>query len=64
MTRDNRAVDAVLIVDTVGGERAHRAVRLIEQGADLRGIVDVAGGQHRRRDPSGVSVHSEMQLAP
>ena len=64
MTRDNLAVDAVLIVSTVGGERGHRTVHLIEQGTDLRGIVDVVGGQRGRLDLPGVGVHSDVQLAP
>ena len=64
MTRDNLAVDAVLIVSTLGGERGHRTVYLIEQGANLRGIVDVVGGQRGRLDLPGVGVHGDVQLAP
>ncbi len=64
MTCGDLAMDAVLIVSPVGGERGDRAIHLIEQGPDLRGIVDVAGGQRSRRDLPGVGVHGDVQLAP
>ncbi len=64
MTRGDLAVDAVLIVGAVGGERGNRAIHLIEQGADLGRIVDVAGGQRGRRNLPGVGVHGNVQLAP
>ena len=43
ITGSGLAIDAVLVVSTVGGERRDRAINLIEQGPDLRGIIDVAG---------------------
>ena len=61
MTRNNLAIDAVLVIRTVGSERGDRAVHLIEQGTGLRGIVDVAGGQGRRGNLSGVGIHCDMQ---
>ncbi len=64
ITRGDLAIDAVLIVSTVGSERGDRAIDLIEQRPDLRGIVDVAGGQRRRRDLPGVGIHGDVQLAP
>ena len=54
-------VDAVLVVSAVGGERRDRTIHLIEQGPDLRGVVDVAAGDRRRRDPSGVGVHGDVE---
>jgi hypothetical protein len=61
MTRDDLSVDAVLIAGTVGGERRHRAIHLIEQGPDLGSVVDVAGGQPSRRDLPAVGVRSNVQ---
>ena len=41
------AVDAVLVVCAIGGERGERTY-LVKQGSDLGGNVDVAGAQHGR----------------
>ncbi len=62
MTRHDLTVDAVLIVGTVGGERRDLAIYLVEQRPNLRGVIDIAGGQRRRHDLSGVSVHGDVQL--
>ena len=62
--RGNLAIDAVLIVSTVGSERSGQAIYLIEQRSDLRGIIDVVGGQRCRRDLPGVGIDSDVQLAP
>jgi len=64
MTCGDLAVDAVLIVSTVGSERGDRAFHLIQQDPNLRGVVDVAGGQNCRRDLPGVGIHGDVQLAP
>ena len=64
MARGDLAVDALLIIGAVGGERGDPAIHLIEQSPDLRGVIDVAGGQRGRRDLSGVGVHGNVQLAP
>ena len=64
MARDNLALNAVLIVGAIGGERGHRTIHLIKQGADLQCISDLAGCQHRRRDPTGFGVYGYVQLAP
>jgi len=61
MTGGDLAIDAVLVVSPVGGERRDRAIHLIEQGPDLRGVIDVARGQRRRRDLPGVGVHRDVQ---
>jgi hypothetical protein len=60
MTRGDIAVDAVLIVSTVGSQRGDRSIHLIEQSANLRGIVHVTGGQRSRRDLAGVSVDGDV----
>ena len=64
MSRHDLTVDAVLIVSIVGGERRHRAIYLIEQGADLGRVIDIAGGQRCRRNPSSVGVNGDVQLTP
>ncbi len=64
MTCSDLAVDAVLIVGTVGSERDDRVDYLIEQSANRQGIVHVAGGQRRRGDLPGVGIHGDVQLAP
>ena len=64
MTRHDLTVDAVLIVSTVGGKLRDRAIHLIEQEPNLRGIIDITGGQRRRRDLPNVGVHGNVQLAP
>ncbi len=60
MSRHDLTLDAVLIVRTVGSEQRDRATHLIEQGPNLRGIIDVVGGDRRRRDLSGVGVHGDV----
>jgi hypothetical protein len=42
------AIDAVLVVRTVGGERSDGIIDLIKQRADLRAVIDVVGHQRRR----------------
>jgi hypothetical protein len=64
MTRGDLAVDAILVVSAVCGERCDQTTHLIEQGPDLRGIADIAGGQRRCCDLPGVGVHRNVQLAP
>lgn len=48
---------------TIGGERGERTC-LVKQGADLGGVVDVAGAQRGRDDPPGVGIHPDVPLAP
>src|SRR4051794_21401320 len=36
----------------------------VEQGTDLRAVVDILVGQHRGDDPAGVGVRREMQHSP
>ena len=60
ISRHDFTVDAVSIVSTVGGERRHWAIYLIEQGADLGHVIDIAGGQRCRGDLPGVSVDGDV----
>ena len=45
-------------------EELDRVSDLIEQGLDLRSIIDVAVGQEGGDDPAGHRVEADMQLAP
>jgi hypothetical protein len=58
------SVDIVPVEGTVGRNRSDRTADLVEQGAELRVIIDIMVGQHRRDDPSSVGVRAEMELAP
>ena len=53
-----------MIVPTVASERDQRARHLVEQGADVGAIVDLAAGQRRGHDPARVGIHAEMELSP
>jgi hypothetical protein len=57
-------MDAVLVVGALGGERGDWARDLVEQGTNLAGVIDVVRRQLGRDDPSGVGVHTDVQLAP
>ena len=64
MTDSDRAVDAVLVVCAIAGERSDGIVNLVEQGTDLRAVIDIIGGQRRRDDPTGVGIDADVQFAP
>src|SRR3712207_9488841 len=53
-----------LIIRAVAGERGDRSVDLVEQGTDLRAIIGILVGQHRRDDLPSVGIHTEVQLSP
>ena len=57
-------VDTGLIIGAIAGERGRRAPDLIEQGIDLRGVVNIFVGQCRRHDPARIGVGADVQLAP
>ena len=48
MAGSDLAVDAVLVVCTIAGQRSDGIINLVEQGTDLRAIIDIIGGQRRR----------------
>ncbi len=56
--------DTLLVIGSVAGEGGERALDLIEQGAHLRAVVHVPGGQQGGDDPSGAGVQAEVQLPP
>src|SRR3954453_17252192 len=45
-------------------ERSNRTRDLVEQGADLRAVIDIVGRQLRRDDPARISIHTDVELAP
>jgi IS5 family transposase len=64
MPRRDLGVDIVTVVGAIAGEGRHRTINPVEQGADLRAIVGVLVGQHRRADPPGVGVGGEVERPP
>ena len=64
MARGDPAVDTFLIIRAVAGQRGDRSVDLVEQGADLRGIIGIPVGQHRCDDLPGAGIHADVQLSP
>jgi hypothetical protein len=59
MAGSDLAVDAVLVVCTIAGQRSEGTINLVEQGTDLRAVIDIIGGQRRRDDPA-VSASTPM----
>src|SRR3954467_5391485 len=64
MALADAGVDAVLIVRPVACDGGHCACDLVEQGANLRAVIDIVGRQLRRNDPARVSIDPEVHLAP
>ena len=57
MTLGECAGDAFLFVGTVRGEPGHLCRYLVEQGTNLRAILNVVGGQRRRDNLASLGVH-------
>src|SRR3954464_12436116 len=57
-------VNALLVVRAVRRDGGDRVRDLVQQGADLGGVVFVALGQGGGHDPAGLGVHAEMELPP
>src|SRR5438132_1652998 len=64
MTGSDRAVDAVLVVCAIAGERGDGTINLVEQATDLRAVIDIIGGQCRGDDPPRVGIDADVQFAP
>ena len=52
------------VIAAVAHEDLHRLGDLVEQGLDLRGVINVAVGQDGSDDPAGHRVKADVQLAP
>ena len=57
-------VDAGSVIAGVAQEDLHRVSDLVEQGLDLRSVIDVAVGQEGSDDAAGHRVEADVQLAP
>ena len=64
MALGHGGVNALLVVRAVRREEGDRVLDLVQQGADLGGVVFVAIGQGGGHDPAGLGVHAEMELPP
>jgi hypothetical protein len=57
MTPADLTVDIVAIIGAVAGKRRNRARNLLQQGADLRAVIDILAGQLGGDDLSSIGVH-------
>ncbi len=64
MTLADLTVDIVPIVRPIAGKRRNRARNLLQQGTDLRAVIDILVGQLGGNDLSRVGVHPDMELSP
>src|SRR6184192_2675120 len=64
MTLTDLTVDIVPIVRPIAGKRRNRARNLLQQGTDLRAVIDILAGQLGGNDLSRVGVHPDMELSP
>src|SRR3712207_1086929 len=64
MALDDTAVNTLLIIRPVASQRGDRAVDLVEQGTNLRAVIGILVGQHRRDDPPGAGIQAEVELPP
>src|SRR5712672_3850727 len=64
MTLADLTVDIVPIVRPIAGKRRNRARNLLQQGTDLRAVIDILAGQLGGNDLSRVGVHPDMKLSP
>ena len=60
----DRRVDAHPVIRAVTGHRGHGLRDLIEQRADLRGVIDGAVGQRGGHDLPALRIHADMQFPP
>jgi hypothetical protein len=58
------AVNAVLIVSAITGERGQRSFYLVEQRTRLGRVIHIVCYQFRSDDLAGVGVRADMQLPP
>src|SRR4029077_4777428 len=52
------------IVRSIAGKRRDRSGNLLQQGSDLRAVIDIVAGQVGGDDLSRVGVHPDMELSP
>ena len=61
MRGSDLAIDTFLIIRAVAGERGDGTINLIEQGTDLRAVVNIVGGQRRRDDLASLGINPDVQ---
>src|ERR1700732_2006361 len=64
MTLADLTVDIVPIVCPIASKRRNRARNLLQQGTDLRAVIDILAGELGGNDLSRVGVHPDMELSP
>src|SRR4051812_26857723 len=64
MAPADAGVHAILIVRPVARDRGYRARDLVEQGADLVTVVNLAARQRCGDDLARVGIHTEVQFPP
>ena len=64
MTLADLTVDIVSMGGSIAGKRGNRSGNLLQQGTDLRTVIDVVAGQLGGDDLSSVGAHAEMELSP
>jgi hypothetical protein len=64
MTFDNRMVDPVVIVGTIGGEGSDGIGDLVEQSTSHCGIIDILPGHRDGDDLAAGGINTDMQFAP
>src|SRR5438876_11642904 len=64
MTLADLTVDIVPIVCPIASKRRNRARNLLQQGTDLRAVIDILAGQLGGNNLSRVGVHADMKLSP
>ena len=52
------------VIGAIAQEAVDRLDNLVEQGADLRSVIDVATGQRSRDDPAAPCGQADVQLLP
>src|SRR4051812_36235422 len=64
MALADAGVGTFLVIRPVTREGGNRTRDLVQQGADLRAIIHVVGGQRGRHDLAGVGIPAEVELSP
>src|SRR5882757_1347893 len=64
MTLADLTIDIVPIVRSIASKRRNRSGNLLQQGTDLRAVIDILAGQLGGDDLSSVGVHPDVELSP
>jgi hypothetical protein len=59
-----RGGNTFLVIRAVRREQGHWCHHLVEQGANLKLVIDVVGGQRRRDNLASLGVYADVQLPP